>query len=276
MKKYSIFTEKDFDIFAPSGFTKVSESGTIPAGTYSFNPLIEFFHINDGSNATKGTVVLPLGFVKIGDFIKVNAETLSRSGDKPSLKLTYNISSPLSSSSEVVRLQSTSTETFENLSFNYLSERNAYYFLEVGLSAEQIGEFYIRNIYSQVDSNYAATKKYKQGFRTYAVLGNSGSYTVQSNFSSDNATLTIDSVAKEINLNHSIPFATKAGVAFEGTNSAGVSNDYEVRTQSHTALGCKIKIYDKLTNTLQDPATISGALWFQLLFSGLDNVIESY
>lgn len=277
MRKYSIVTEKDFDLFAPAGFSKTTESTTLADNTYAYNTTYKAVHLKDAGTDKKGTFSIPVGYAKKGDFIKVSAELMSVSGERPKIALDRSLSSITGAGSgNSFIIQSEKVGEFEKIEIDYLCEYDAYYSVLFGLFTADIGEYYIKNCYIEVKTKFnTLPKKYKQGLRTYMVLGNNGSYSVQSNFADDTATLTVDSANKEINLTHGKAFAgTKAGVGVLGESSSGVSPNYRVKLQSFTLTGCKIKIYDVASNTLQDPALISGQIWFSLLFSGMDNEIE--
>lgn len=277
MRNYSLVTEKDFDLFAPTGFAKVADAATIADNSYSYSSTYKAVHLKDASASLKGSFAIPVGYAKKGDFIKVSAELMSVSGEKPKIALDNsltNVSGTGSGNSFII--QAEKVGEFEKIEIDYLCEKDAYYSALFGLFTADIGEYYIKNCYIEVKTKFnTLPKKYKQGFRTYMVLGNNGSYAVQSNFTDDTATLTVDSANKEINLTHGKAFVgTKAAVGVLGESSSGISPNYRVKLQSFSITGCKIKIYDVATNTLQDPATISGQLWFSLFFSGMDNEIE--
>lgn len=278
MRNYSIVTEKDFDLFAPVGFTKTTENDILPDNTYAYNSTYKAAHLKDANATTaKGAFSIPVGFAQKGDFIKVSAEVMNISGVKTKIALDRSLTNPSGSGSgNSFIVQSEKVGEFEKIEIEYLCEYDAYYSALFGVFTADIGEFYIKNCYIEVNTKFnALPKKYKQGFRTYMILGNNGVYSVQNNFADDIATLTVDSVNKEINLVHGKVFSgTKAGVGFLGENSSGVSPTYKVKLQSFTLTGCKIKLYDVATNTLQDPSLISGQIWFSLFFSGQDNEIE--
>ncbi|MCT4779810.1 hypothetical protein, partial [Exiguobacterium antarcticum] len=67
MRFYSLVSEKDFDIYAPFGFTKTSEATPLPPNTYAFNTTFKAVHLNDAAADKKGSFALPIGFVQKGD-----------------------------------------------------------------------------------------------------------------------------------------------------------------------------------------------------------------
>lgn len=276
MRNYSIVTEKDFDLFAPAGFAKVADAATIADNSYSYSSTYKAVHLKDASASLKGSFAIPVGYAKKGDFITVSAELMSVSGERPKIALDNsltNVSGTGSGNSFII--QAEKVGEFEKIEVDYLCEKDAYYSALFGLFTADIGEYYIKNCYIEVKTKFnTLQKKYKQGFRAYVVLGNNGSYAVQTNFGDDLATLSVDSANKEINLTHGKVFATKSGIGVLSESATGISPNYKIKLLSFTNTGCKIKIYDVATNTLQDPATISGQLWFSLLFSGMDNEIE--
>lgn len=277
MRNYSIVTEKDYDLFAPYGFTKTTESASLAANTYAYNTTYKAAHLNDAGADKKGSFSIPVGYAQKGDFIKVSAEVMSVSGVRPKIALDRSLTSVTGTGSgNSFITQGEKVGEFEKIEIEYLCEYDAYYSALFGLFTADVGEYYVKNCYVEVNTRFdTQPKRYKQGFRTYVILGNSGTYSVQTNFADDTATLTVDSVNKEIVLTHGKAFSgTKAGVGVMSESSSGVSPSYRVMLQSFSLTGCKIKVYDVATNTLQDPALISGQLWFTLLFSGADPTVE--
>lgn len=272
----SIITENDFASYVTSGFAKVTENTTIAADSWAWSDTLKAAHLNDANAALKGCFTIPVGFLKVGDKIRIQAEIMNVSGIKAKIALDFNTTNKYGTpGSNVFIISSEKTGEFEIVNGECVVSTDGYYAAIFGVFTADIGEYYIRNCKVEADTKYSvAPKKYKQGFRSYGILSTTGSYAVQSNMGLDTATLTVDSTNKQIQITHTKPFEILGGIPFLGESSSGVSKDYYVRTQGITNAGCIIKIYDYATRTMQDPALIVGTFWFHLFFSGYDYEVD--
>lgn len=277
MRINSIITENDFIAYAPPA-TKVAESPTLVADSYAWNDTLKAIHVNDASASKLGAFRTPIGFLKVGDVVTISAEFKNISGAKARLALDYSLTAAagFGSGTYLTYPSLNNGEGFEKVEIKYTIVKDAYYSAIFGALTADISEYYMRNCVVKCESIYNPTpKKYKKGFRVYNIQAAYGVYTVSSDHSFDTATFVIDSVNKRLTLTHGIAFASiKAGLPFVQEDSANTSKDYIVRTRSASTVGCIIEIYDRATNTLQDPALIPGIIWFSMFFVGYDNEFD--
>lgn len=275
MRIRSIITENDFMAYAPP-LTKVAEGTTIPNDSYAWNDTLKAIHVNDASDSKFGGFRLALGYLKAGDIVTISAEFKNISGVKGKIALDYNLSSVNGSGEGTYNLYSSTNngETFEQIEITYPIVRDAYYSVPFGVFAGDIGEYYLRNCWVECQTKYVQEpKKYKKGFRNYHVQFAYGDFLVPDYHNFDTATIVEDSTNKKITITHDKMFATKIGLPF--IQDEMNSKSYKLRIGNPTESGCDIYIYDRATDTLLDPTTLSGTFWFSLMFIGYDNVIDT-
>lgn len=277
MRLKSIITENDFVAYAPA-LTKVVEEVTIAATSYAWNDNLKAIHVNDSSAAVAGYFRLPIGFLKSGDIVTIAAEFKNVSGAKGKMALDYSPTSILGYGTGTLKQTSSvndGTGGFETIELTFAVASDGYYSVPFGIITADIGEFYMRNCIVKYATSYNdGLKKFKRAFRTYSINGASGVYSVIAGYCKDTATLVVDSVGKKITLTHGKIFTQLVGIPFIQEGSGAISPLYNVVSGSMSETGCIIEIYDRATNTLQDPALISGSFWFSVLFAGYDNEID--
>lgn len=275
MRIKSIITENDFVAYAPP-LTKVTESTVIAIDSYAWNNTLKAVHVNDGSASKFGAFRLPIGFLKAGDVVTVHAEIMNVSGTKAKLAFDYHTSNVVGSGEGTYNLYSSekSVGAFETIEFTYTIVKDAYYSIPFGTFTGDIGEYYLRNCWAECQTKYIQEpKNYKKGFRNYHIQFAYGDFLVPDYHTFDKATIVEDSTNKKITITHEKAFASKIGLPF--IQDENNSKNYKFRIGNPTASGCDIYIYDRATDTLVDPTTLSGTFWFSIMFIGYDNVIDT-
>lgn len=274
---YSITREIETDRHINPTLTgkKVTEAPSIGLNTYAYNPNLGT-HINSG-NTTKGTIEFPVGYLKQGDSMVVSAEFLSKSGVLPKLIIEYNATGASGIGGAVVSHQIDKVSEFENVEYKHVAQNDGYYRAVFGIVSAEVGEFYVRNPFSYVRSIVSTSKPNSSDYRpstkqfTFSMSG--GVPVLQSLYTYDQATITIDSAdPKKIRLAFSEPFTDtrKRVVVVDSMSSVMDPPTHVIKTEGLLHNEITFYIYNLATNTRTSPSDAPNGLFFQFVVHGYE------
>lgn len=276
----SIVREVDFNKAIHSAIlsNKVTESATI-TNAWAWNDTYKAAHINVDA-AKKGTAEIPLNYLKIGDIVTFKCEVMNISGVKARLALDRSTTDITGTGGSLVQTQSSKTGVFEWMEFKTIIYQDAYYRMTVGLFSADAGEIYIRNCTAEIESAVNLNqnfKTYQRSFKHFTLQvasGVTGVYTINPASTMDDATITVDSTLKCIYIDYIEPFTytAKNPMVIISQDATTNSKLYEFKNRTTSSTRARIEVWDKATNTLIDPATVTGLVYSHIFVTGYENI----
>lgn len=276
----SIVTETDFNntIYSHILANKVTETPTI-TNAWAWSDTYKSAHISVDATK-KGTAEIPLHFLKIGDIVTLRCEVMNISGTKAKLALDRSLTDVTGAGGSLFQIQSSKTGVFETMEFKAIIYQDGYYRMTAGLFTADAGEFYLRNCVAEIESvvNLNQTfQSYRRSFKHFTLQvasGVTGVFTLNAASTYDGATISIDSALKCIYIDYAEPFTHTAKNPMVILSQDGTVNSklYEFKNRTSTTTRARIEVFDKATNTLIDPATVTGLVYFHVFVTGYDNI----
>jgi hypothetical protein len=279
MEKYvHLKTSNDYLKYVASSFASnvVTDGETIPAGSCAYNDTLKSFRIND-SASTKGVLNIPLGFLEIGDKVDIEVEVMNLSGTKAKIAVDYYSDKNYSTiDTNWFIYQSENGNQFQRFGGSFVSTKAKYGLAIIGLFTADAGDFYLRNVNIKITTNRSllgdVLGSYRESKRMYTFKGSAGGFSLQTGYTNDTCTFTIDSTAKELTITHDKPFTHfKLGTSISNV-SATSDFKYLARTRSESANSFRVKFYDMDNKTILDPAVLAldTNFWFSAIHFGYD------
>lgn len=277
----SIVTESDYKntIHAHILSNKVAEAPTI-TNAWAWSDIYKATHIAVDTTK-KGTAEIPLNYLKIGDIVTLRCEVMNVSGVKARLALDRSLTDPTGSGGSLFQTQSSKSGVFETMEFKAIIYQDGYYRMTAGLFTADAGEFYVRNCVAEIESVVNLDQmfqSYKRSFKHFTLQvasGVTGIFTINPASTYDGATVTIDSALKCIYIDYAEPFTHTAKNPMVILSQDGTVNSklYEFKNRTSTPARARIEVFDKATNALVDPATVTGLVYAHIIVTGFDNIV---
>lgn len=125
----------------------VEDAETIPDNSVAFNETYQALRINDSSSNLKGSIHIPVGFLRSGDLVQVDLECMNISGEKVKAALDLHSTPKQTGFIDVMGIaQSEKQDEFETLKASFIAKEDGYGTLVIGVFTADIGDFYLRNI----------------------------------------------------------------------------------------------------------------------------------
>ena len=277
MRKLACSSEKNFQHYLHTSIraNKVNEGTTIANDSWSWNSQYRAARINDASTSVKGTVELNLGFLKVGDIIKLKTEVMNVGGVKAKIAIDLsNEPSVLVGSSgfaNALIMSSSKTSEFETVEISFVVRTDAYYNILFGTFTADIGEFYIRNCVASSDSVFISDEitTIKQAIKAFTIRTiATGVFERDIRFGVDECTVTVNTNFLVITFSTPFTHTSVRPISFIGEEpSAG---QYRVRASAPQSNTVTIQFYDRSTNALIDHTSIPTGVFFTLQVVGYD------
>lgn len=285
----SCITEKDFILYSDTRHnstapTKGADAEILPNNTWSYNPIYGAAHVNDTESNKKGGFVIPLGYLKKGDTVKVRAEFMYVSGAKPRISIDRHLTALDGNPQETLRSVVTiGLSQFEEIEIEVIANKDAYYSLYVGTTTAEIGEFYVRNIECNIKSVITEERPYRKNVKAVSIRTTAtGVFEPWSSHSNDPCTITVEGANNRIKLSFHEPFS---GYFLNGNRpialigqQGNTAQNYDIRITpdgSNTGTDIYIVFYNRGTTTLVNPSTIPNFVYFNVIVVGLD-ILSDY
>jgi hypothetical protein len=243
----------------------VTDDVTIADNSVAFNDTYKALRINDASAANKGALEIPIGFLNIGDRINIEVEVMNVSGVKAkiAIDLFNTIDMTDVSYPNLGIVQSEKTGEFETLCANFISTKNMYGRLAVGVFTGDIGDIYIRNIKVTV-SSANEKPKFVERIKSYTLVGSASGFKNDANYSDEKCT--VDVTSTQITVTHDKPFPTaaKKGNAFGNICARSEFGKYIAKFRGEAVDKFIIEIYDTTTGNIVDPTTFQNNTTFYI------------
>lgn len=121
--------------------------GTISGNATAWNENYKAFRVNDAASTSKGSINIPLGYVKAGDIIEVECEVMNVSGVKSKIAVdSYSNGDYAVGFGNIGIKQSLFNNNFEILKNKFIVPTSCYAMVAIGVYTVDIGDYYIRNI----------------------------------------------------------------------------------------------------------------------------------
>lgn len=276
----SITLENDFNntIHTQILANKVSEDSVV-VNSWAWNDAYKAAHISVDATR-KGTTEIALGYLKIGDLVTLRCEVMNVSGVRAKLALDRSLTDPTGAGGSLFQTQSSKNGVFESMEFKAVIYQDGYYRMTAGLFTADAGEFYVRNCVAEVESVVNLNQKYityERSFKHFTLqvaAGATGVFTVNAASTYDSAVVTIDSTTRSIYVDYQKPFThtAKNPLVILSQDGTGNSSLYEFKNRTSSPTRARIEVFNKVTNTLIDPATITGLVYCHILVTGYDNI----
>lgn len=273
LKDFMRYSDLRHNSTAPNYIPTVSDP--MPGNSWSYNNTYGAATVNDSQSDKKGGFVIPLGYLKKGDLIKVSVDFWYLNGAKPGLYIGRNLTlidgSPQESLKFVI---ANGNNYFERLSLEVFVNKDAYYQVHCGTTTSEIGEFHVRNIVCEMDSRIAEVSGYRKEVKAVQVRTTAkGVFESWASHSNDKCTFSIS--GNELLITFDEPFSGYIGginrpIAIVQLN--GLSN-YDVRVVSdgsNTGSTIKIMFYNKVDSAIVNPGNVVIYTYFSLVVFGLD------
>lgn len=271
IKDIKITNQNEFETYftSKSSFSSVADATTIAANSYAFNNALQAFRINDASDALKGSIEIPLGFLNIGDVVTITAEVMNVSGTKSKIAIDFfTANNYVVQDGNLFILQSEKFNQFEKIGGTFVSTKARYAKAILGVFTPDIGDYYIRNVEIKINGK---GNLYTKATRHYTFTALANSFVLQTGYGEDTCTFTINSATKEFIITHDKPFTNyKLGVAFAGV-SGSAPGKYIAKTKSEGYGGFTIRFYDLTLGDFVDPNVLFGTnTYFNCIHHGYD------
>lgn len=273
MKVRSIITEDNFKnmLLASLASAKVAESPTIAANSWAWNDTYKAAHINDASASLKGVAEINLGFIKAGDEIRLSSEFFNVSGTRAKMYLdVYDNDIYTTGLSNAVIYQSSKTGEFEENTIAFIARKDGYYKAGFGLVTADIGEFYMRNCFVEIDSVVdVKTTNYKQATK----IGNiktsaTGLFERDTRFGVEDFTVSVNTSYLVVAFSAPFSYSDARPVVMIGEDSTG--NAYKVKTTAQQVAGFTVQLFNASTGALVDHTQIPAGVYFSFMAIGYD------
>lgn len=240
---------------------------------FDYSSPLSAIEINVG-NTKRGYVAIPLGYLYAGTSVTMSAEFMNISGEKARISLDEIPNNNSLEPSNIVYKSSVGINSFNTNRLIATIPKDGYYWVTYGVWLTHISNFFVRNVYIDVDIPIDIKPYFSQRKKTIK-MGvfemRNGSFVYLPNFSDDKFTIYInpqDSTGYTVDFERPFTHNFMRGVVIASNDYYTVGNRYEIVTSSPKRTGFNFKIYDKTTNEFT--TTVPELATFSFVFFGYE------
>ncbi|GKX65654.1 hypothetical protein [Inconstantimicrobium mannanitabidum] len=148
----SVYTADDFLKYVNKNWayakSYANDQTTISANSLAWNTNYKAFRTNDATSSSSACIQIPIGYLRVGDRVELEAEFKNVSGTKAKIALDiFPDTTYTAGMNNVFVLNSTYTDgQFEHIKVTVICTYEGYGVADFGVFTADVGDFYVRNV----------------------------------------------------------------------------------------------------------------------------------